>query len=513
MRKVKTLLKYSLMNQFGKSSGSGNSKINNIMIYSVVGIILFVAAIVGFSQVNNMIIALGAPRELFLLIIYLMIASIVFATDVIKAPGLLFNVKDYQMLSTLPVTSKDIIIAKLIELLLNNYVFAFLISIPGFLIYFRTSEFSVMLLVLLIISILVIPMIPMSFGVLIGYVIYKISSKFKFREVVITSIYMMVMFFGILLIYSMEKIMPLIIANADIIISIMTKLFLPIQLYLNMLMELSILDFVLFTGISLICFAVLIFIIKNQFTILNSSFDVSGKDADKTFRSGKKQSKVISLLKLEFLKYISKSVIVLNTLGSGVLYLMYIFVERFNLLGDSMGQMSGLSIVLGALMLGMTPTTTTSISLEGKAFNIKKSLPIRPREVILAKVLLNIMVLTPIIIVGGVLTLILGTEDIMGASINALVLIIVVMGSSTLGMLINLNIYDLNWTSEAAVVKKSKSVLVMMVPSFVVFIIVMVPLTTGGNVRPILAGAYGVIFIIASLVLFLKGEKMYNKIS
>ena len=54
----------------------------------------------------------------------------------------------------------------------------------------------------------------------------------------------------------------------------------------------------------------------------------------------------------------------------------------------------------------MTSITSSMISLEGKSFNILKSLPIKPYNIVKAKVLTDLLIMSPCILIGDLIVFI-----------------------------------------------------------------------------------------------------------
>lgn len=513
MSKVFSLIKYSIINSISKEKNKPIKKrISTVLLGSIVGIMLFAMASIIFYQSISQIIQMNLPPELFLVSIITIITGVIIFFDVIRAPGVIFNVKDFQLLATIPVSSGKIILAKMLELLLSNYLITIAIMIPAYGIYFYKIGFNLYLFLLLGISMLFVPLIPTSIGILIGYFFYSISSKFKYKEIAITIAYLVGVLLLMVVIYGAPIYMPYILENATYIIDILSKLYLPFEFYIKFIMLGSAINLVYFSVISVVIFMLLAFVIKNTFFKLNSKFIVYGKSKDLEFKDGIKQTKIISLLKTELIKYFSKGIVVVNTGISGVMYNLFIVLAGLKIL--DLAHLSGgyTMLILGCFVFSMSPTTATTISLEGKAFNMKKSLPIKPSEIIISKILVNILVNTPFILLGMLLEIILLKQNIMIALINCCIIFIALLAGTIFGMVINLNFYTFSWTSEAQVVKRGMSVMITMIPSMIIMFVLMGIQVASINIGIIALIIYGGILLISSFILIKFGEVWYSKI-
>ena len=105
----------------------------------------------------------------------------------------------------------------------------------------------------------------------------------------------------------------------------------------------------------------------------------------------------------------------------------------------------------------MTSITSSMISLEGRTFNILKSLPTKPYTIIKAKVLTALIVMIPCFLIGDVMVI-----AKFGCNIPELLLvlaasIIVPIFAETVGIVINLKYPKLDAINDAEVVKQSMS--------------------------------------------------------
>lgn len=508
MSKLVSLIKYSFINSYGLNKSKKN-KAGNIFFWIVLGIVLMLMAFSMLHQMLGALVSIGMPPQIFLVAIVSTITITIIGIDTVKSPGTLFNSRDFQMLAVLPVSEVKIILAKVLDILLTNYAITLLLMIPGYVVYFSVAGFDLKLLIMLIIAAIFVPFIPMSIGILLGFIFYKISSKFKYKEMAVTGVYVFFTALMLIIIYSAPKFMPYLAEKADYIIKIISKIYMPFEFYTQMVFESSIKDLLLFAGSSIVVFAVLMFIIRKSFFTLNSRFTVYGKSTQIEFVEGRKQSKVISLLKTEFLKYISKGSVVLNTAIGGVIYIIIICLQAFGILDFGGAASISIAAIMGCFMFTMSPTTATSISLEGKAFSMKKSLPIKPMDILLSKIFLNVCVNIPFIIIGAIFTFILNKSSIIEVLTQFVALVLALLAASVFGMVVNLKVYDFSWNSETEVVKRGKSVIITMIPSMIMMFVLMGIQYTNINIGLVISLVYGILFLVSGIILFMKGEKWY----
>lgn len=515
MSKVFKLLKYQYMNSLGLSKGRKKGPNHGVMtaiLYAFVGFLMIGMLMVMLSSLVTPIKHFGLPMEFIPFIAFMGASSVVIMTDIIKSTGTIYNVKDFQLLAVLPVSSTKIITAKVLDILLTSYVFFIGIMVPSYIIYFRNVGFDINVLLIAIILLIAGPMIPIVIGVGLGYILFKISSKFKFKDMAMTAIYLVGSFAFLIVVYTTDSWMPWFVENMAGFMEILMKVFVITQWFMGALMEASYVKALLFFGVSVLALIVFIAIIRNTFFKLNSAFLVFGKSEDRTLRESKKQSVIFSLMKVEFIRLISKASVVLNVLSAGGIYVIVTILLSLNLM-DSMGNVNDMLLSFGMLTFGMAPTTATSISLEGKAFDMKKALPIRTWDIMKSKIYLNILINIPFLVIGIVVAMVMGGVSISTSLITFAILVLVLVFSSVFGLLVNMKYYTFDWTSEAQVVKKSNSVIFTLIPSMIMFI---VTFSIGGIVGPvkylILGGMYLVAMIAVLVTLKIHGVRMYESI-
>lgn len=105
----------------------------------------------------------------------------------------------------------------------------------------------------------------------------------------------------------------------------------------------------------------------------------------------------------------------------------------------------------------MTSITSALISLEGKSYNITKSLPVLPEKILLAKVFMSNLISIPILLVCDVIFFVVFKIAILDMIYIIFASIVVPTFTAMLGILVNLKYPKMNATSDTEVVKQSMS--------------------------------------------------------
>ena len=116
----------------------------------------------------------------------------------------------------------------------------------------------------------------------------------------------------------------------------------------------------------------------------------------------------------------------------------------------------------------IAPPTNCSISLEGSAFWVIKTLPVSTKEIIKAKLKVNALFnVLPAFLSGVISTIILGAPYYVVIIVGALAVLIASLAGS-LGMFFNLCFPLMTWKNEVEAVKRSASVAITMVSAFII---------------------------------------------
>ena len=109
------------------------------------------------------------------------------------------------------------------------------------------------------------------------------------------------------------------------------------------------------------------------------------------------------------------------------------------------------AVLIGAFLL-LNCSTAASISLEGNYINILKSLPIKPYKIILAKIMVNLTILMPTILINSSLMLYFSKCNAYFVYYTPCVYALFI---SMLGIILNLKHPRFNFKSEIVVIKQS----------------------------------------------------------
>ena len=167
----------------------------------------------------------------------------------------------------------------------------------------------------------------------------------------------------------------------------------------------------------------------------------------------------------------------------------------------------------------MTSITSSIISLEGRNISILKSLPIKPKTILMAKVKAALLITTPAMFVGDLIMFIRFRTNILEAILLIILSILMPLISHLVGIIINLKYPKLEWESPAEAVKQSTSSFIAVMLGMVILMITIgVAFALIGKILPIFVllvaiGVSSLINLILYLYLTKRSVKDFNNLS
>ncbi len=476
MKSLLSLIKVSLnhdMNIF-KINTKKQSKFSKIGLPIIITIYIMII----FGVYSNELIKQLTPvhMEYFALTMFVMIVSFLTLIEgIYKSGSLLFNCKDDDLLLSLPIKKRTILFIRIFKFYVFELLYNSLFLLPAIIVYAYYIHPSWTYYLSSVVAIFLLPIIPIILSCIIGFLITAFSSRFKGKSIVqtiVTTIFLVaILFFS----YNLDNIIKNIAKQATSINDLITKLYYPAGSYIKLVTDFKVTEFLLFILIHILLFTIVIFILGKTYFKINSNNKrvlIKKKTSHNSHYEIKKHSPTRAIIKKEISRYVNSSVYIVNAGFGLVLFLLgcIIISLKFDSLATSMlANSKDLTIenvkdVLPTLMFGfvcftsfMTSITSSTISLEGKTFNILKSLPIKPYQIMKAKILSALVIMIPCILVGDIIIFIRFQFDIISILLILLASIILPIISETFGILINLKYPKLDALNDTEVVKQSMS--------------------------------------------------------
>ncbi len=476
---LKQVLTLSLV-QFKKLFGineirytKDKKKKQNFILLSVayVLIILVACGYVGGLAYGYHYLGMGEIVPMYL---YTVVSLILLVLSFFKAGSVLFSMKSYDILVSLPVTKSAILISRFVTMYVTNLIFALVVMLPGLAVHIAFAKPGIGFYLISLPVILFAPLLPLTISSVLGALVKGISSRMKHKnlaEILLTLAIVLPVFIGSFSMGNMEEESIDIEAVKQLLSTatgLLGKVF-PPALWYHLALQGSILHLAVLLGVPALVFTLFVWALSKKFTEICTGLNATYAKQNYKVTSMKESHVLPALLKKEMKLYFSSSLYVTNTIMG---YIIAVFlagavgIAGVEKLAGFMEMPQFLPLIykilpfIAAMPLCMMSTTACSVSMEGKTFWQLQVLPVKARDVYLSKLLWNLILAAPFYVVSVVFLIIGGKPDFADSLHYILLPLVLLLFSAVLGLAGNLWFPKFNWDNEAQVVKQGASVLV-----------------------------------------------------
>ena len=478
--------------------------------------------------------------EFVVLSLYTLATAIIIVTEgVYKSGDLLFKPRDNDNLLAMPIKKSTIVLARMIKFYVFEMLYCLIFLLPAIIAYIINVDVGIEFYLVAITMLILVPVVPIAISCIVGLIISTVSARFQrkaFWQIVLSFI---ALFVTVLLIVQLNMTSDYdgqsIIAFNDRI----TNYYYPASTFVNLATHFNLGEYLLFIGINLAVLGITVFLISRFYFQIITNLSTVSRDERygvKLKFSSVKHSQIFAMVKKEINKYFNTPVLLMNTTLGLTLFLVAIgalcfkfddFVislisstEDFPLTADDLySYLPSMTFILVAFASLMTFITATMISLEGKAFNSLKSMPISGRKVIMSKVLAAMLLIVPITALGSIVMSVRFRFSAVDSILVLFGVIVIPLVTELIGIMINLKYARFDANNDAVIVRQSASV---MITTFLglAMVLTTIPLTflavvfSGQTVGLVMMDAF---FMIISMYLYfaivMRGEENYMKLS
>ena len=536
MKKIFQLIKANFSEGMNLFKISTKKKNNFTKIFLPIIIALFLMGSI-YSYAELIIQELEPVNmEFVLLTLFVILTSVLTLIEgIYKSGNLLFNCKDDNLLLSLPIKKRDVLFIRIFKFYIFELLYNSLFILPAIIVYAIHTTPNFTFYIVSIISIILLPIIPILLSCILGTLITFFSSMFKNGRLIQTILTFALLLGIIYISYNSDNIILNIAKNASSLNDIITKIYYPAGIYIELITKFSIIKLIEFIIIHIILFALtIVFVGKIYFNINSNVKSIKPSRSNKHYTI-KSSTQVKSLIKKEFNRFINSTVFITNAGFGVVLFILACILlcikydDLANMLtsGENTVTLDYIKNCIPILLFGlicfssfMTSITSSMISLEGKAFNILKSLPVKPYTIVKSKILAAILIIIPCILIGDSIVFIKFKFDILSIILILIASIIFPYLSETIGIIVNLKYPRMDAKNDTEVVKQSMSsaisVFIGIILSTITLFLLFVALNLNINnyiIISIFILAYSIIYALLYILLRKTCNKNFNNIT
>ena len=385
----------------------------------------------------------------------------------------LYLAKDNDLLLSMPIPVGTIMISRLLGVYLMGLMYSGVVIIPAAAVYLIIGSHSLPAVIGCVLLVLLISVFVLTLSSALGWLVAKISLKLKnksFITVIVSLLFIGAYYFFY---FKAQDIISDLIANAAKYGDKIKGSAYPVYLFGRVGTG----DFaamLIVTAVVLLLFALMWALISRSFLKIATA---TGKTAKKKYRETKAQKRSVqsALLRREFTRFISSPNYMLNC-GFGILLLPILGIAlliKGNTLMLVMNELFGKNSSSAVILLftavcaiaSMNDMAAPSISLEGKSLWLAQSLPLKPIDVLKAKLNMQLILTgVPVIFCMLCAAFMLTPLQFASAFVSALTFVLLL---SLFDLFIGLKMPNLNWTSEITPIKQSGGVMIAMFGGFI----------------------------------------------
>ena len=428
----------------------------------------------------------------------------------------LYQAKDNDLLLSMPIPIKYIITSRLLNVYILGVMYSIIVILPAIIVYwiFGYATFSSVIggIALLI----VISMFVMALSCLLGYVVAKISSRLKNKSYITVIISLAGIAAYYFLYFRAQEFINSIIDTAAFNGEEIKEKAYVLYLFGDMARGnwLSMLIFIV--GVGVILFAVWK-LLKGSFLKIatDSGISVEKSSSKEVKKSDKRRSVSKTLLSKEMARFFGSANYMLNC-GLGIIFMVALGILALvkggtimaSIPDDFLGGYRGAKAVIAFGIIGlcssMIDMAVPSVSLEGRSIWILQSMPVSSKEIMKAKLKLQIIFSCGAALFASICTAIILKESV----INTIMFII---ASVSLGLLFSIfNMYlgarmpMMNWTNEVIPIKQSVGALIAIFGGMIITVLLALPYIFLGMFVPV-----GLYFVIVEIIMIVVGLILY----
>ncbi len=408
--------------------------------------------------------------------------TVVFLFSIFETKSELFECRDNELLLAMPIRPSAIVLARVLTILIYNYAEFLVVFFPATVVYLFVGGSPLAMLGAFFVFLLL-PLLATSLSAAVGYLVARIAKKIKNNSLVTTLIslvFLVLYFFGYTsLMDGLEEYLDKITESGVVGGS-------PALLFIGGAALMKPLSFLVLLVVSLGVSAFAYYLIsRSYFRIVTET----GKAKRAVYREkkAKQGSPFTAMVKKELLRYTSSATYMLNS-GIGLLFELGIsvyFAIRMDSVRELLAEMlpdanaDAILPVVGILVLTFFSTCTfisgCSLSLEGKAFPILRSLPISTETVLFAKTMPHLIITMPFTVVTAIFFAVTTHAAWYYVIFLFLTPTAANLFCALFGMVMNVAFPKFDYVNEAQVVKQSTAMFICTFGQMILAVLISIP--------------------------------------
>lgn len=470
----------------GRKTG-GKRGPRGVILYVLLYILIFVGLASSFFGISMMLGEVLIPAGLSWL--YFVLAGILTLGlgafgDMFTANAALFQPKDNELLLSLPIPPRTILLVRMLSIYLMGLQFCSIVFLPAILVYWLKAGLTLAGVLCPIVTLLLISLLVLCLSCLLGWLVALIAARIKSKNffTVLFSLVFFALYYYFF--FRVEELLDRLVQNVLVIGERIETYVYPLYA-MGMGASGDLPRLLVFAAIVIAVFALTLIVISRSFSYI-VTMKRSGARTEYKAEPVKSQSPSAALLRKELRRFLSSPTYMLNC-GLGLAIFPFLGVIALVRQQDILATLEMIAVNAPAIsslvpllpvaaamfILATNSISAPSVSLEGKNIWIVQSLPVAPCDVLTAKRRLHDLLNVPAGLLGYVLLGLAFKLQPAEIILGIVPLVLFVRFHGAFGLVLNLLRPDLNWTHEVVPVKQSMSVGLALFGGWIIATVVM----------------------------------------
>ena len=471
---LKPLLRIRLLQSLSGLTGRSRKKVSRGKVVLYAALMLYAAGAVAVMFVG-MFSLMAVPYYesgfawLYFSVAALMSLTVMFILGIFAAKAQLYEAQDNELLLAMPIPPRTILACRMLSTLLDNYVIGLLVAVPAGVVWLVKCTANASMIACFSILFLLLPFLAAAAADIVGFAIARLTAKVRNKSLVST---VLTLAFLAAYFYFYSKIGTYVktLAQHGAVVASSLGSFAPLVWVGRACADGDWLSLAK-------CVLLIAAVFAPVYVVLSVTFRKvatggSGAAKRKYTRKAMKQSTAkAALLQKELRRLVSSTSYLINSALGAVFLLVLPVVLLFqkntllmtlSLVGVPAGQIAAGAAGAICLILGTGSITACALSLEGKSLWIPLSMPVRGKDVLMAKAMCQIIIMLPAGLIAAVVTAAVLAPDVGIGILMVLVAALYAVFSAFIGLAEGVKHPNFDWVSEVQVVKQSAAVLLTM---------------------------------------------------
>lgn len=384
-------------------------------------------------------------------------------TAVVSGGTALFASKDRDLLLAMPIPARTVMLYREYSLYMYLLLFAAFLFVPAAAAYAVTAAPAWWFYPTALGVLLLLPVPPLVAGCALGVFVAVLLARFRGKNIIKTVLYC-TFFVGVMMIYTVDlndETMERVFSAAS---SLAGSVYPPAAWTASALSGGSAAGLAAFVPACLLLLWGFTALAERMSNAVNAGLTAAA--AGRRYRVGELRvsSPARAVFRKEFRRFLSSPLYMMNTCA-GLVLMLILSVAYVIKGGDAVSAMFGglfspgpVLPALLSLICVMSSTTASAISLEGRALPLLLSLPVKGRDLVRGKCLVNLVMLVPAVVVSATVLTVFGACTGVTAVMLYVLPLCYAVFISLLGLSLNVAMPKLDWKNEQQVIKQSASV-------------------------------------------------------